>query len=110
MEKRTLTIEEMIANGASWGEITARVKEMQRAQEEKRKAEAREKEAAIAKERAAAVARERLVTAFVDWGIAEGFIPETARDEFAAEITDTINTLVPEMRQAIVLKALFGQR
>ena len=110
MEKRTLTIEEMIAAGASWADISTRVKEMQREHEEKKKAEEAAAKAKARKREAAVAARERLVTAFVDWGIAEDFIPETERDDFAAEIADTINSLIPEMRQAIVLKALFGQR
>ena len=109
MEKRTLTIEEMIANGASWGEITARVKEMQRAQEEKRKAEEAAARAEAKKTEIAIAARERLVTAFVDWSIVEGFVAETERDAFSAEIANTLNTLIPEMRQMIMLKALFGQ-
>ena len=110
MEKRTLTIEEMIADGASWADITTRVKEMQREHEAKKKAEEAAEKARAKKAEIAVAARERLVAAFVDWGIAEGFIPETARDEFLAEVAETINALIPEMRQAIVLKALFGQR
>ena len=108
MEKRTLTIEEMIAAGASWADISTRVKEMQREHEAKKRAEAKEKEAAIARERAAAVARERLVTAFADWGIAEGFIVEEGKAEFMGFIDEAIDDMLKEMRQAIVIKKIFG--
>ena len=110
MEKRTLTIEEMIAAGASWGDISTRVRELQRQRAEKERAEKMVQAEKAKKAEIAVAARERLVTAFVDWGIAEGFIPEAERDEFLAEVAETINLLVPEMRQAIMLKALFGQR
>ena len=110
MEKRTLTIEEMIAAGASWNEITSRVRDLLREKAEKERAEKMAQAEKAKKAEIAAAARERFVVAFVDWGIAEGFIPEAERDEFSAEIAETINLLIPEMRQAIMLKALFGQR
>ena len=106
MNKRTLTIEEMIAAGASWTEISARVKEMQKEHEAKKRAEAKEKEAAIARERAAAVARERLVQAFVDWGIAEGFVPKEDKEEFAAEIAETVENITTDMRHAMILRKI----
>ena len=108
MEKRTLTIEEMIAAGASWAEISARVKEMQKEHEAKKRAEAKEKEAAIARERAAAVARERLVQAFVDWGIAEGLVPREEREEFAAEIEEAVENITIDMRHALILRKILG--
>ena len=108
MEKRTLTIEEMIANGASWAEISAAVREIQKQVDERRKAEAKEKEAAVARERAAAVARERLVQAFTDWGIAEGFVPKEDKEEFAAEIAETVDTIATDMRHAFILKKILG--
>ena len=110
MEKRTLTIEEMIAAGASWADISTRVKEMQREHDAKKKAEAKEKEAAIARERAAAVARERFVTAFADWGIAEGFIAEEDRAEFMGSIEETVDTILEDMRHVMIIKKIFGQR
>ena len=106
MEKRTLTIEEMIAAGASWADISTRVKEMQREHEAKKKAEAKEKEAAIARERAAAVARERLVQAFVDWAITEGLVPREEREEFAAEIAETVENITTDMRHAMILRKI----
>ena len=108
MEKRTLTIEEMIANGASWAEISAAVREIQKQVDERRKAEAKEKEAAIARERAAAVARERLVQAFVDWGIAEGLVPREEREEFAAEIEEAVENITTDMRHAMILRKILG--
>ena len=110
MNERTLTIEEMIANGATWAEIAARVKTMQKEHEAKKKAEAKEKEAAIARERAAAVARERLVTAFADWGIAEGFVAEEGKEGFMGFIDEAIDDMLEEMRQIMVIKKIFGQR
>ena len=109
MNERTLTIEEMIANGASWAEISARVKEMQKKHEAKKRAEVKEKEAAIARERAAAVAKERLVQAFVDWGMAEGFVPREDREEFAAEIEEAVENITTDMRHALVLRKLLGR-
>ena len=108
MEKRTLTIEEMIAAGASWADISTRVKEMQREHEAKKRAEAKEKEAAIARERAAAVARERLVQAFVDWAIAEGLIPKEEREEFVAEIENAVENITTDMRHALILRKILG--
>ena len=110
MEKRTLTIEEMIAAGASWADISTRVKEMQREHEKKKKAKEAAARAKAKKAEIAENARERLVTAFVDWGIAEGFIPEAERNDFAADVAETMNVILAEMRQAIMLKALFEQR
>ena len=108
MEKRTLTIEEMIANGATWAEIAARVKTMQKEHEAKKRAEAKEKEAAIARERAAAVAKERLVQAFVDWAVAEGFVPREEREEFAAEMEETVENVTTDMRHALILRKILG--
>ena len=108
MEKRTLTIEEMIAAGASWADISTRVKEMQREHEAKKRAEAKEKEAAIAKERAAAVARERLVTAFADWIMAEGFIKEEDKGNFMEFVDEAIDNMLEDMRFMAVLKKVLG--
>lgn len=110
MEKRTLTIEEMIAAGASWNDISTRVRQLQREQAEKNRAERMAQAEKAKKAEMAEAARERLVTAFVDWGIAEGFIPEAERNDFAAEVAETMNVILAEMRQAIMLKALFEQR
>ena len=108
MDKRTLTIEEMIAAGASWADISARVKEMQKEHEAKKRAEAKEKEAAIARERAAAVAKERLVQAFVDWALAEGFVPREEREEFVAEIEEAVENITTDMRHALILRKILG--
>ena len=110
MNERTLTIEEMIAAGASWADISTRVKEMQREHETKKRAEAKEKEAAIARERAAAVARERLVAAFADWGIAEGFIAEENKEGFKGLIDEAVDDMLAKMQQIMMIKRIFGRR
>ena len=109
MEKRTLTIEEMIAAGASWADISTRVKEMQREHEAKKRAEEAAAKAEAKKREAAAVARDRLVTAFADWGIAEGFITEEGKENFMEFIDEAINDMFEEMRQVMMIKKIFGQ-
>ena len=110
MEKRTLTIEEMIANGASWAEITAAVREIQKQVDERRKAEekAKKEKARRAEAEAASAARERMVQAFVDWGIAEGFVPKEDKEEFAAEIEEAVENITIDMRHALVLRKILG--
>ena len=108
MEKRTLTIEEMIAAGASWADISARVRELQRERAEKEQAEKMAQAERARKAEAAKIARERLVQAFVDWGIAEGFVPKEEKEEFAAEIAETVDTIVTDMRQAFILRKILG--
>ena len=110
MEKRTLTIEEMIAAGASWAEITSRVKEMQREHEEKKRAEEAAARAEAKKAEIAVAARERLVIAFADWGIAEGFVTEEGKEGFMGYIDEAINDMLEEMRQVMIIKKIFGQR
>ena len=109
MEKRTLTIEEMIANGASWAEISARVKALQKEQAEKK--EQIEKKRAEEMERtkkieATKVAKERLVQAFIDWAIAEGYILREEREKFTAEIEETVDTILTNMRYAFILRKI----
>ena len=108
MEKRTLTIEEMIANGASWAEISARVKEMQREHEAKKRAEEAAKAERARRAEAAIAARERMVQAFTDWAIAEGFVSREDKEEFAGEIAETVNNIVADMRQALILRKILG--
>lgn len=110
MEKRTLTIEEMIAAGASWADISTRVKEMQREHETKKRAEEAAAKAEANKRKIAAAARERLVTAFVDWGIAEGFIIEEDKEYFMEFIDEAIDNMLEEMCQVMIMKKIFGQR
>ena len=110
MEKRTLTIEEMIAAGASWADISTRVKEMQREHEAKKRAEEAAAKAEANKRKIAAAARERLVTAFADWGIAEGFVFEEDKEDFMISIDETIDTILEDMRHVMIIKKIFGQR
>lgn len=110
MEKRTLTIEEMIKLGASWKEIEARVKAIQKEEEERKAAERAKARAEAKKREAAAVARERLVAAFADWGIAEGFITEEGKEDFMGFIDEAINDTLEDLRYAMMIKKIFGQR
>ena len=110
MEKRTLTIEEMIAAGASWADISTRVKEMQREHEAKKRAEEAAAKAEAKRREAAEVARERLVTAFADWGIAEGFIVEEGKEGFMEFIDEAIDSTLEDLRQVMLIKKIFGQR
>ena len=108
MEKRTLTIEEMIAAGASWADISTRVKEMQREHEAKKRAEEAAAKAEAKKREAAVVARERLVTAFADWVMAEGFIKEEDRGNFMEFVDEAIDNMLEDMRFMAVLKKVLG--
>lgn len=110
MEKRTLTIEEMIAAGASWADISTRVKEMQREHEAKKKAEEAAAKAKAKKREAAAVAKERFITAFADWGIAIGLITEEDKAEFMESIDETMDIFLKDINQMILMKKIFGQR
>ena len=110
MEKRTLTIEEMIAAGASWAEITARVKELQRAKAEKEHAEKMAQAEKAKKAEVAAAAKERLVVAIVDWVTAEGAATADEREELSKEIAESLHAIQTEMHQVVVLKKLLGLR
>ena len=110
MEKRTLTIEEMIAAGASWADISTRVKDMQKEYEAKKRAEEAAARAEANKRKIAAAARERFVTAFADLCIAEGFVFEEDKAEFMESIDETVDTILEDMRQMMVIKKLLEQR
>ena len=103
---RTLTIEEMIKNGASWQEISARVKELQN-EEAARKAEERKRQLEQEqKARKVNVAKERMVAAFADWCVAEGFMKEEDRQEFIAEVGESVEAIANELKQAYIFQAL----
>ena len=102
-EKRTLTIEKMIETGASWADISARVKEMQKEYEAKRRAEEAAARAEANKRQIAAAAREKLVTSFADWIIAEGFITEEDRENFMELIDDAIDDMLAEIFHMMVM-------
>lgn len=108
MNKRTLTIEEMIANGASWAEISAAVKELQKEHNEKKRAEEAAKAERARRAEAAKIARERLIQAFVDWAITEGLIPKEDKEEFAAEIENAVENITTDMRHALILRKILG--
>ena len=110
MEKRTLTIDEMIAAGASWAGISTRVKEMQREHETKKRAEEAAAKAEANKRKIAAAARERFVTAFADLCIAEGFVFEEDKAEFMESIDEAVETILEDMRLMMVIIKLLEQR
>ena len=109
-EKRTLTIEKMSEAGASWADISARVKEMQKEYEAKRRAEEAAARTKAKKREAAAAARERFVTAFADWGIAIDLIAEEEKDEFMESIDETMDAFLEDVHRMVVMKKIFGQR
>lgn len=110
MEKRTLTIEEMIVAGASWADISTRVKEMQREHEAKKKAEEAAAKAKAKKREAEEIAKERFITAFADWGIAIGLVAEEDKTEFMGYLNETMDTFLADIHQMMVIKKIFGQR
>lgn len=89
---RTLTIEDMIKQGASWSEISARVKELQ-TEEAERKAAIRKAEKEKAKKaQTIEAARKRFIAAFADWMIATGVLPEQEKEEFCATMSKELTT------------------
>lgn len=89
---RTLTIEDMIKQGASWAEISTRVKELQ-AEEAERKAAAEKAEREKArKAHTIEAARQRFIAAFADWMIAVGVLPEQEKEEFCATMSKELTT------------------
>lgn len=110
MKQRTLTIEEMIAAGASWAEITTRVKEMQRELEEKKRAEEQAKAERAKKAEVTTAAKERLVMAFADWIVAEGLIAAEEKEDFSKEIAETIDSFEANMRQAAMIEKILRLR
>ena len=103
---RTLTIEDMIKQGASWADIKTRVAELQKEEAERQAAErakARE-EATRAKQSAAAL--DRMIAGFADWCIAEGLLPEDKRAEFMDAAREGFDELASDARQVMVISSL----
>ena len=109
-DNKNMTIEEMIAAGASWGEISARVKALQKEQAEKEKAERMAQEQKAKRHEAISIARSRLIAAIADWLIAEGLIDAEERDDFIKDIIPTINALAEETKAMFVLNNIFNKR
>lgn len=103
---KKMTIEEMIAAGMPWEQIKARINELQREQKEKEAAAAaRIHQANKAQE--VRTARERFVNAFLDWLIVEGVVKPEDRKEFGEIVAETCDNLMAEMKQTIVMEAIF---
>lgn len=103
---RTLTIEDMIKQGASWADITARVKELQREETERQAAEKAKAEAEATRAKRSATALDRMVAGFADWCIAEGFLPEEEKEEFMAAARQGFDELASDARQMMVISSL----
>ena len=103
---RTLTIEDMIKQGASWADITARVKELQKEEEEHKAAERAKARAEATKAKRSAAALDRMVAGFADWCIAEGLLPEEERGDFMAAAREGFDELASDARQMMVISSL----
>ena len=104
---KKMTIEEMIAAGMPWDQIKARINELQREQKEKEAAEAAARMRQVNKAQEVKAARERFINAFLDWLIVEGIVKPEDRDEFGEVIGETSDNLMAEMKQTIVMEAIF---
>ena len=103
---RTLTIEDMIKNGASWQEISARVKELQNEEAERKAAEKAKAQAEATRAKRSAAALDRMIAGFADWCIAEGLLPEDERVEFMATAREGFDELARDARQMMVIGSL----
>lgn len=104
---KKMTIEEMIAAGMPWDQIKARINELQREQKEKEAAEAAARMRQVNKAQEVKTARERFVNAFLDWLIVEGVVKPKDREEFGEMVAETCDNLMAEMKQTIVMEAIF---
>ncbi len=100
------TVEEMIAEGASWAEIKAYVKEMQDEYNRKKQAEAAAEKQRMQQAEVAKASRERFIEAFLDWMIAEDVLDTEDREEFRAMMDETADRLLTEMKQMLVIQAI----
>lgn len=103
---RTLTIEEMIKNGASWQEISARVREIQKEEAERKAAEKAKAQAEVTRAKQSAAALDRMVAGFADWCIIEGIVPEDERAEFMEAARVGFDELTRDVRQMMVIGGL----
>lgn len=103
-EKNNMTIEEMIAAGASWEQIKARINDLQREQKAKKAAEEAAKRANAEEQ----IATERLAVATQDWALATG-VAESKEEavEIGKEMMRVAAELVKEFRQLKRLEAYF---
>lgn len=112
-ENKNMTIEEMIAAGATWGDISTRVRELQREQAERAEKERAEKMAQEQKAKrneAISIARGRLIVAIADWVIAEGMVEPEGKDGLINDITPIVNGIAEETKAMFVFDSIFKRR
>ena len=105
--KKKMTIEEMIAAGMPGEQIKSRINELQREQKEKEAAEAAARMRQTNKAQEVKAARERFINAFLDWMIVEGVVQPEDREEFGEMVGETCDNLMAEIKQTIVMEAIF---
>lgn len=104
---RTLTIEDMIRQGASWKEIEAVVKAIQKEEEERKAAERAKAKAEATRAKRSAAAIDRIVAGFTDWFIAEGLLSEEEREGFAKMSREGFDELAKDVKQMMLFGGLF---
>jgi len=109
-KNKNMTIEEMIAAGASWSDISARVRDLQRERAEKERAEKMAQEQAAKKNETIAIARGRLIAAIADWVIAEGMVEPEERDGLINDITPIVNGIAEETKAMFVFDSIFKRK
>ena len=103
---RTLTIEDMIKQGASWADIKTRVAELQKEEAERKAAEKAKAQAEATRAKRSAAAIDRMVAGFADWCIIEGIVPEDERAEFMEAARVGFDELTRDVRQMMVIGGL----
>lgn len=103
---RTLTIEDMIKQGASWVDIKTRVEELQKEEAERQAAEEAKAQAEATRAKRSAAALDRMIAGFADWCIAEGLLPEDEKAEFMATAREGFDELARDARQMMVIGSL----
>lgn len=103
---RTLTIEDMIKQGASWVDIKARVVELQQEEADRKAAEKAKAEAEATKAKRSAAALDRMIAGFADWCIIEGLLSEDEKAEFMATAREGFDELARDARQMMFIGSL----
>ena len=103
---RTLTIEDMIKQGASWMNIKTRIEELQKEEAERKAAEKAKAQAEATRAKRSAAAIDRMVAGFADWCIIEGIVPEDERVEFMEAARVGFDELTRDVRQMMFIGGL----
>lgn len=103
---RTLTIEDMIKQGASWADIKTRVAELQKEEAERKAAEKAKAQAEATRAKRSAAALDRMIAGFADWCIAEGLLPEDEKAAFMEAARVGFDDLASDARQMMVISSL----